>query len=125
MTYVWRILFDPPFRACKGGLNRTRPTALEIGRMRIVHLDLSREVGRDAGGKEIVAIELPMRVIGGKQQEFVRAQMIDDTADDVRGFRRIERLHGQAEMIAEDFQRGAVEPRDLGAQAAPELRHAP
>src|SRR5258706_1485351 len=108
-----------------GGLKRTRPTPLEIDAVRIVHHDLAGEVVGDTGGKEIIVVELPMRVIGGKQQEFVRAQMIDDTADDVGGFRRIERLHGQTEMIAVDFQMGGVEPGDLSGQAAPELRHSP
>src|SRR6266436_9487106 len=86
-----------------GGLKRTRPTPLEIDAVRIVHHDLAREVIGDPDGKEIVALELPMRVVGGKQQELVGAQMIDDTAHDVGGFRRVERLHGQAKMITEDF----------------------
>src|SRR5258706_7336430 len=101
-----------------GRLKRTRPTPLEIDGVRIVHHDLAREVIGDAGGKEIIVVELPMRVIGGKQQEFVPAQMIDDTADDVRGFPRIVPLHGQTGTIAGDFPRGAVEPRELASQAA-------
>ena len=71
--------------------------------MGIVHHDLTGEVGGNAGGKEVVAIKLPVRVIGGKKQEFIATKMIDDTVDNVGGIRRIEGLHGQAKMIAEDF----------------------
>src|ERR1700731_3436314 len=71
--------------------SRWRP-ALEIRRARIVRHDLAGEVRRDALGQEIVAVELPMRVVGGKQQQLVGPQMIDDAADDVGGIRGVERL---------------------------------
>ena len=38
---------------------------------------------------------------------------------------RIERLHGQAEMVAEDVARRAIDPRNLGAQPAPRFREPP
>src|SRR5579871_485341 len=104
---------------------RTRPPPLEISGVRIVHHDLAHEVDRDAGWKKTVPVELPMRVIRRKQQEFVGTEMIDETADNVAGIRRIEWLQGQAEMITEDLRGGSVNPWDLRAQAAPELRHPP
>src|ERR1700730_4830254 len=101
--------------------SRVRSAPAEIGRARIVHHDLAREVARNARGEEIIAVELPMRVVGGEQQELVRTQMIDHAADDVGGIRSVERLDGQAEMVAENIPRRALEPGNLAAQAAPEF----
>src|SRR6185295_14834465 len=45
---------------------------------------------------------------------------------DVVGVRRpVERLDGEAEIVAHDLGWAAIHPRDLGARAAPELREAP
>jgi hypothetical protein len=75
---------------------------------------------RSAGGREhLVAVELPVRVVGRKQQQRVRIEMVDQAADEVGRIRGIERLDGGAEMVAEDVARRALDPRHFGAQAAP------
>src|ERR1700730_1299475 len=105
--------------------SRVRPAPAEIGRARIVHHDLAREVPRNAGREEIIAVELPMRVVGGEQQKLVRTQMIDHAADDVGGIRSVERLDGKAEMVAENIPRRALDPGNLATQAAPEFGEPP
>ena len=91
----------------------------------IVDHDLPGEVGGNARRHRVVTVELPMGVIRGKQQQLVRAEMIEQAAHDVGGIGCVERLDGQAEMIAEDVARRAVDPGNLGAQAAPQLCQPP
>src|SRR4051794_37858637 len=50
----------------------------------------------------VVAIELPVRIVGGKQQHLVGADLVDDVGDALRIRRTIERLRGQADVIAHD-----------------------
>src|ERR1700680_4394535 len=49
--------------------SRRRSAPGEIGCARIVYHDLAGEVRRNAGGQEIVAVELPMRIVGREQQQ--------------------------------------------------------
>ena len=44
-----------------------------VGLERVVDQDFLHEAGRQTVGQGVIAIELPVRVVGGEQQNFVRA----------------------------------------------------
>src|SRR5215475_14851129 len=96
-----------------------------IGRKRVVHQDLAVQSGRNSSRHALIAIELPVGKVRGIEQYSIGAQMVDRPLHLVRIGRRIERLDGQADVVAHDLRRRAVNPGHLGAHAAPELREPP
>src|SRR5262249_28221276 len=96
-----------------GGSRHSSCALLEprVGLKRIVDRDLLLQRRRKALRHHLVAVELPMRKIRGVKKDVVGAQMLDGALDGVGIGRRIERLDGQAEMVANDLVRRAVDPR--------------
>ncbi len=97
-----------------------------VGRERVVHHDLAAQRvraspaasprrRRTASADSRRSTAASRRTAGGRRSGAT-------TSGDVR---RIERLDGQAEVLAEDLRRRAVDPRHLGAAAAPELGQPP
>src|SRR3954447_21827159 len=64
-----------------------------------------RKVRRD----RIVAVELPVRIVGREQEHLFRADLVDDLLDASGVARRIKRLHGDAEILANDLSRLALD----------------
>src|SRR5882724_3776736 len=78
------------------------------GFKRIVGAHARDETFWQARRHRIVALELPVRVIGREQEHFLRADLVDDILDSGRIRRRIERLHGDAKVLADDGGRLAL-----------------
>ena len=73
----------------------------------------------------IVAVELPVRIIRREQEHLVGADLLDHVGDACGIRRAVERLHGDADMVADDRSRLTLDPRHLDAHAAPGLVGAP
>src|SRR5215471_11886106 len=103
-------LGSPSWRAQREGtaarLARSRQQR-RIRRSWIVDHDLALELNREAARQDLVAVELPVRIVAGVEQDLVRPQMVDHAGDLVAGVRRVERLDGHAEMVAKDLRRRA------------------
>src|SRR5262245_58304500 len=72
------------------------------GLERIVDAHARHDVFRQMRRDGVVAVELPMRIVRREQEHLVGADLVDDIGDTGRIRRRIERLHGDADMIADD-----------------------
>ena len=83
----------------------------------------------DAGGQmrrhRIVTVELPVRIVGRKQEHLVGTDLLDHVGDANSIRRPVKRLHGDADMVADDRSRLALDPGHLDADAAPGLVGAP
>ena len=73
----------------------------------------------------VVAVELPVRIIRREQEHLIGADLLDHVGDACGIRRAVERLHGDADMVADDRSRLALDPRHLDAHAAPGLVGAP
>ena len=71
------------------------------------------------------ALVVPVRVIGREQQHAVRADLLAQLLDAVLVGRGIEWLDCQAEVVADDVGRRAIDPRHLDPHAFPGLVRAP
>src|SRR5580704_10973369 len=69
---------------------------------RIVRAHARYDVRRQMRRQRIVAVELPVRIVGREQEHFFRADLLDDVGDAARIARTVERLHGDADMVADD-----------------------
>src|SRR5437879_6357452 len=63
---------------------------------RIIGAHARDETLRQVRRHGIVALELPMRIVGRKQEHLFRADLVDDVFHASRIRRRVERLHGDA-----------------------------
>src|SRR5579862_2763000 len=66
-----------------------------------------------------------MRIIGREQQQLVRAHLLEHELELARMRRLVDRLQGEADMLAHDFGGRAIHPRNLAPYAAPGLLEAP
>ena len=96
-----------------------------IGGERIVDQDLPAQGGRQAGGQHVVAVELPVRKIGREQQHVVGLQLVHDSPNVRRRWRRVKGLDRQPDVVAHEFLGRAVDPGHLVAHPAPELGEPP
>src|SRR6185437_15025897 len=80
---------------------------------------------RQAFGQHVAALELPVRIVGREQDHVLGADMVEDALEPSLLRRFIHRLQGEAYMIAHDPCWRPVNPRRLGADAAPGLVEAP
>src|SRR5262249_85022 len=93
-----------------------------IGRKRILHQDFTTQCGGNSCRHGFIIIELPVRKIRGVEQYSIGAQMVDRPFHPIRVCGRVEWLDGEANVIAHDLRRRAVDPGHLTAHAAPEFR---
>src|SRR5271163_1730622 len=96
-----------------------------VGRQGIVHKHLRKEGLRQAGGNRVGSLEVPVRVVGRKQQHFVGTDFIDDGLSLGLFGWVVERLDREPHVVADDLGRGSVQPWRLGANAAPSLVDTP
>src|SRR5882724_13174529 len=118
---TWRSmtsLMRSPLRSC--GEREPRK-----GFKRIVGTHARYDTCRQIRRYRVIAVELPVRVIGGEQEHPVRIDHVDDVGNAFRIARAVERLRGQANVVTHDRRRLAVDPRHLDADAAPGLIGAP
>src|SRR6185503_13463543 len=80
---------------------------------RVVGTHPRDDAGRQMWRHRIVAVELPVRIIGREQEHLVGADLLDDVGDAGRIRRAVERLHGDADMVADDRSRLALDPWHL------------
>src|SRR5712664_4590126 len=92
---------------------------------RIVGTHARYDACRQMRRYRVIAVELPMWVIGGEQEHLVRVDHVDDVCNAFRIGRTVERLRGQADVVAHDRRRLAIDPGHLDADAAPGLVGAP
>ena len=76
-----------------------------IGRQRIVARDLLDERLGQSIGQRRLALEMGVGIIGGEEQQLVRADMVED-AQDRRAIRHFHRLQGEAKPLAQDIGSG-------------------
>src|SRR5262245_5501304 len=91
-----------------------------IGRKGILHQDFATQRSWYSRRHGLVAVELPMREVGSVEQYGVGTQMLDQALHAVGIGRSIERLGGEADMVANDLRRGAVAQGHFCGRAAPE-----
>src|SRR6202012_4339530 len=95
------------------------------GFQRIVGTHTRHDALRQMRRYRVVAVELPVRIIRREQEHLVGADLFDDVFDALRVGRSVERLHGDADVVADDGGRLALDPGHLDAHAAPGLVGAP
>src|SRR5258705_11092577 len=83
---------------------------------RIIRAHARNQSGRQMRRYRVVAVELPMRIIGREQEHLVRADHVDDVGDAGRIGWSVERLRGDANMVAHDRGRLAGDPWHLEAE---------
>src|SRR5882757_1792865 len=75
------------------------------GFKRIVGAHARYDTGRQMRRYRVVAVELPVRIIRREQEHLVGADHVDDGGDAGRIGRRVERLRGEADVVAHDRRR--------------------
>jgi hypothetical protein len=116
---------------CAAVTSRTGMFALDlaqarIGRARVIDQNLGDHSIGQPVRQHLVAVELPVRIVGREQQKIVATDMFERAGKLLRVvFRQIERLERESHALADDVGRRPVEPRHLGAHAAPGLVDAP
>src|SRR6476661_4190421 len=99
---------------CSGSCRELQPRE---GFERVISAHSRNDTRRQMRRHRIVTVELPVRIVGRKQEHLVGADLLDHVSD-TGGIRRpIERLHGDADMVANDGSRLALDPRHLDAHA--------
>ena len=93
-------------------LELAAPEAI-IGRKRILHQDFAMQRGGYSRRYGLVAVELPVRIVRGVEQHGIGTQMIDHPFHLIGLGRRVERLDGEADMVANDLVGRAIDPRHL------------
>src|ERR1700735_1614573 len=76
-----------------------------VGGVGIVDRDLANELWRKTVRDDVLAIEMPMRIVGREQQDFIRPEMVEDPLDNRRIRWSVERLQRQPHPLADDFAR--------------------
>src|SRR6202158_6429598 len=85
-------------RSSLGGLCGERKP--RKGFKRIIGTHARYDTGRQMRRYRVIAVELPVRVIGREQEHFVRIDHIDDVGNAGRVRRAVERLRGQGNNVA-------------------------
>src|ERR1700728_1687103 len=89
---------------CSGGKFQPRK-----GFKRIVGTHTRNDTGRQMRRHRVVAVELPVRIIRREQKHLVGADLLDDIGNAGRIRRPVERLHGDAKVVADDRRRLALD----------------
>src|SRR5262249_6193159 len=76
-----------------------------IGRERIVDQDLAAQTSGNSRRQRVVAVELPVGKIRGVEQYIIRTHVVDHPFDQFGRVRRVERLDGEADVVAHDLGR--------------------
>src|SRR6266446_9625123 len=72
------------------------------GFKRIVGTHARYDIGRQMRRYRVVAVKLPVRIIGREQEHLVRIDHVDDVGNAFRIGRAVARLRGQADVVAHD-----------------------
>src|ERR1700724_1303235 len=131
-TAIWRPLMSMSLRVPAGNSRHAAITCLAmvlrglfgetaVGRQRIVAPDLAVQLLWDSWRHDVVAVELPVRKVGRKQQHVVGLHVLDQFCHRGRIVRAVEWLDGQPDVIAHNFSRRTIDPRHFEAYAAPEF----
>src|SRR4051812_23574566 len=76
---------SPSYRRRASVLRQSR-----VGFQRIIDADLACQVGRQASRQRVVAVEMPVRIVGGEQQHPVGAELFEDGEELRLGGGRVE-----------------------------------
>ena len=80
-------------RAKQGGMSAHSDP--RVGRARIVDHDLAHQLARQPFGQHGVAVELPVRIVGGEQQHLVRSHVVHQPLEHLRRRRPVAWRDGQ------------------------------
>src|SRR5262245_8177752 len=83
------------------------------------------EACRKSSWNRRIAVELPVRIITGKQQHPIRADLVQELFQICLCGWRVKRLRGEPHVITHDVGGGTIDPRYLDADTLPSLVGAP